>query len=255
MIELPWSLWPSRAVFTPASTSRTGGRSLSNSEQIVRSGSGFWRASLTIPVRREGQTLAYRAWMAMAEGMAGDVRVPCISMHRPRDMNGRMPPASAATGLVIADHAGFAHDEVVTHTAAEAAPAGAAHLRVRHTGTPGIRPGHYFGIGDRLHLVSAAWELDRRRPWWRGGELMFGSEPVTFGAEPLIYGEQEFVVSGDDVQMLQFWPRLREPVTARTPLILGRPYCKMRLASDDAVTLDQGVGIFGEANLEFVEVV
>ena len=252
-LSLPWNLSPSRSIFSPVNTSRSGGASMSGSERVVQSNAGHWACTLEIPVYHEEKILAYRAFMAGVEGRGVDVLVPCMTKYRPRDMNGRMQSMEAAAPLILSELAGFAHTEPETMWTAQAAALGDQVLFIRHPNMPPLRPGHYFGIGDRLHLISAAWSIDYERLTLNGGALTYGGEVITYDAEPITYGA-EAAFEGENLQGIRFWPRLREAVGVGAPLILGRPVCKMRLAADDSGSLDLNLDLYGQASLEFREV-
>ena len=61
-------------------------------------------------------------------------------------------------------------------------------LIVRHPRVVGLRPGHYFGIGDRLYLVARTWQLESVRTSAAGGEMRYGTEQMQYGTDDLIYG-------------------------------------------------------------------
>lgn len=253
-LPLPWNLSQSKAVWHPVNVSRSGGASLNGSEQIIQSNSGHWGCSLEIPVYHEEKILAYRAFIAGMEGRGTEILVPCMSKFRPVDFNGRMFPMENAAPLVLSELAGFGQTETAVMWTAEPAAMGSRQLFIRHPQQPPLRPGHYFGIGDRLHLISAAWSVDQERVSAGGSELTFGSDALTYGAEALLYGDQMATVSGENLQGIRFWPALREATPAGAPLILGRPVCKMRLAADDSGMLDLEHDLYGTASLEFREV-
>lgn len=254
---LPYLLSPSRSVFRPRGTSKSGGRTLSGDEFVVVSDAGFWTASLQLPVHGEDRTLAYRSLIAALNGRAGTVLVPCLDRFRPRDYNGRMPSAEAATGidgLSLLDHGGIGFVEEPTMWVSAAASRRASRLLIRHPHVDSIRPGHYFGLGERLHVVSRQWAISSEYPVDTGA-LFYGAEAILYGLETITYGDPEAAVtfSGENVSAIDIWPPLREAVAAETPLILGRPVCKMRLASDDEGALEMEDWIVGRPAIEFEE--
>lgn len=255
MIGWPHQLSPTRLVFRRMATSRSGGVSISGSQQVTASNAGFWAATWEGPVHREEGTLAYRALYAALEGMAGEVLVPCVTRWRPRDQDGRMVPSSHVGSAIPSLHnlSGFDVEETPVMWVHATAARGASRLAVLHPGVPGVRPGHYFGIGDRLYLVSRTWQVDEEVPVATGGAMLFGADRMTFGGDTLVFGERAAIRVGQNISMIDFWPRLREAVAAATPLILGRPVCRMRLASDDTGALDQEHGIVGRPIVELVE--
>lgn len=253
----PFLLMPSQVTWQHSGASYTGGRNLNGGQQVVRSDAGFWRASWSGPVYGEDRTLAYRAMMAQLEGMAGEIEVPCITSWRPYDKNGRMLSAAAAasvSGRSLFNHAGWALTEPVFMTVRDGALAGVMRLTIRHPEVQGLRPGHYFGIGNRLYIVSRCWQLSYEYAEQVVSELTYGGVALTYGGDQPVAGSGGVVVNGENVEVIEFWPRLREPVTAETPLILGRPVCLMRLSSDDTGALEQSVEGISRPTLEFEEV-
>lgn len=250
-------VWPPNLPFSSqawmkAGPSRTGGRSISGSEQVVRSDAGYWamRARVIVPfsgVRGEERTLAYRGLYAAVDGMAGEILVPCVARWRPYDVHGRMLSAAAAAtfadGGGLMDHSGFGQTEVVYMRAGADAALGATRITVLHTDVPPLRPGHYFGLGDRLYLVARAWANPSVH-----GVIAFGGAPITFGGEPLNFGSVTYS------ETIEFWPKLRAPLAAGEPLILGRPVCRMRMAADETGVFDQINLNSADVSIDFAEV-
>ena len=256
-IELPFQAVPHEIAWRKSGASRTGGPAITGGQQVVRSDAGFWLADMEIMVRGEHRTLAWRAFMASLDGMAGEVLVPLTTAWRPVDGNGRrLGVAGAATmgGGVLADNVGFGQTETPVMWAAADTAAGGTRLRVNHPGVTGLRPGHYFGIGERLYLVSRAWQESVEHADITGGGYTFGTDPYTFDGDPYTFGEAVTVRVGTNVQVLDFWPRLRDPVAAGAPLILGRPVCRMRLASDDTGALSEAWRLARGVSVSFMEV-
>jgi hypothetical protein len=249
----PFALKFQSQAWAKSSSSRTGGAGLTGVQQIVRTDAGFWTAQATLAFsstgRRRGEplSLAYRALYAALDGMAGEVDVPCVTPWRPYDINGRMHNANAAAGFTenmgLFDHSGFGQAEVATVWVDSAAALRATRLVLRHDGE-GLRPGHFFGIGPRLYLVARAWALSSAGV---GGEMDYGAQDMFFGGEQIFFGTE------GEKQAVEFWPPLREAVAADVPLILGRPVCRMRLASDDTGVFEHTPGGVVAPSLEFVE--
>lgn len=264
--QWPFDISPDAIMWRKAMASRTGGRSITGSQQAVVSPSGFWRAELRAPVHGEDKTLAWRGFYASLAGMAGEVLVPMVDRWRPRDVQGRMIGHAGAVGFGVggwpqqghvgALHAfsGFAQEEPEIMFAEGAYGFGRTRMQIAHPGVPALRPGHYFGFGERLYLVSRVVVDDFRRTDAIGGDVTYGGMPIEYGGEEISYGGATTVVSGADLATVDFWPSLREPVAHGTPLILGRPVCRMALASDDTAVLEQDLGILGRPVAEFEEV-
>jgi hypothetical protein len=255
----PWQI-PIAPTFRKSSASASGGRSLTGEEFVVRSDAGFWLASTTAVVRKEAATVAYRALYAALDGAAGQLLVPVYSRFRPKDYNGRQPSAAWATGISgypLLDNGGIGFEETPMMWVAEATTRRSTRMRIRHPHVDSIRPGHYFGIGDRLYLAARQWQVASET-------IMGGADPgPDFGALDIFYGTDEVnygnpapvTIEGENASIIEFWPPLREDAAADVPLILGRPVCKMRLASDDTGVLDAGWSkTASSVAIDFVEV-
>lgn len=246
-------IWPFKLPFaatnfTLVNSRRSGGVSIGGIEQITMSPGARWQCTATLEVTSRGmrgqdRTLAFRSLYA-ALSMGSDILVPVVMPWRPYDEQGRMLAVtreSGPNGWSLHNHTGFgAEPESDANVFWIDAPAGlrATRLRLRHPGVAPLRPGHFIGIGDRLHIISQAWVINYERPgapnnlaFW-GDELFLwldGSE-TTWGA-PMATG-----VAGANILGVDIWPPLRAPVSQGEPLILGRPVCKMRM-------VDVGPGI------------
>lgn len=224
-ISWPALLIPRQASFQIDVPSRSGGLSMTGSEQVTVSNAGRWKARLDIPLARENRVLAMRALLAQLEGRAGTVLVPKWERYGPRDANGKRLAQLATAAYencgLNADLSAFGQDEFEHATLATSASAGATQISVTlAAGIDGPRPGQYFGIGQRLHLCQAVWQEDE-----------------------------------GDALRVQFTPRLREAGTAGDRVILDRPVCLMRLASDDSGNVMLDAGRFGTATFDFVEAI
>jgi hypothetical protein len=217
-IEWPAALVPSAAMFHPDMPSRSGGASLSGSEQVNVSPAGRWRARLEIPVHTETKVLAHRALIAQLSGRAGTVLVPKWEMFGPKDSDGRrLNHRNAAGPGSIFDGSGYGQSDLVYATVTASAAAFSTRVIITLINGEGPRPGQYIGFRQRLHLVQGVWQ------------------------------ETE-----GEATVVQFWPQLREVIPAGEVAILDRPVCLMRLAADNSgeLMLDQ---YQGQATLEFVE--
>lgn len=221
----PAALPPRRVDFSPASQTRSGGQSLSGSEQIIASPAGMWKASVAVAVRGEAANLAVRAFVAQMEGRAGTVLVPKWDKYRPRDLNGRQFSQAAAAGYAGVrgdqfnfDLSGFGQGEIAYALTAEAANLRATVIKVDVLNGDGPRPGHYIGLGSRLYQCQQVWQTDIEGP-------------VT----------------------IQFWPPLRGNVPAGARVIIDRPVVLMRFASDETGEIALSRAGSGSVSFEFVE--
>lgn len=224
-ITWPSAIFPAKALFHPENQSRSGGLSLTGSEQFTVSNAGRWRAKLTMPLLSDQSILSWRSFVSLMEGRAGTVLVPKWDNYGVRDSNGREMSEVQTIGFddggLNFDLSGFSQSDDVLHAQlAIPAAAGATQLSIIVNDGPGPRPGQYIGIGDRLYLVQLAWE----------------------------------VVEGGPIQA-QVWPRLRRSAAMAERVILDRPVCLMRFASDQTGELDLDMGRWGAPGLELVEAI
>jgi hypothetical protein len=223
-IPFPPALWPVRIGFSLENASRSGGASITGAEQVVVSASSRWRASATFNLVGEWRVLSWRAFLASLDGRAGEFEIGPFDRFRPHDVNGRrlsnVPAAKIGDDLLF-DLSALGQTET-TH-ATLAANAALRATRVTLTAAPSWtvpRPGQYFGIGARLYIARAVYRATESDPW-----------------------------------TVDFRPGLRTAATAGDRVILDRPVCTMRLASDDTGALDLEFARYGQATLEMVEAV
>ena len=258
------ALIPGSQVWRKSGASTTGGRTLTGIQQVVRSDAGFWVNETTLDLRQtkgrgEDQVLAYRAMMAQLDGMAGEIDVPCMALWRPYDMNGRMLRANKSIlpgGRTLFNHAGFAKEPDRLMTVYGATARGATRMAIRHPHVQGLRPGHYFGIGHRLYIVARAWQISYEDAVLAAPEVYDGpASPVFDTTSPVVDGATVGSREGENIQVVDFWPRLREAASNGTWLILDRPVCRMRLASDDSGAFSQGLAAVQSVSLAFEEAI
>jgi hypothetical protein len=63
-------------MFSRRNLSRSGGLTISGTEQVVQSSSDFWEAEATIKIRSREQRLAFRAYQAQNWGRTGQWLIP-----------------------------------------------------------------------------------------------------------------------------------------------------------------------------------
>lgn len=256
MLEIPWQTIPMSITWGKSGTSRSGGTALDGSTYAVGSGGGFWTASVEMLVRREEAALAWRAFCAAVDGVSTPFLIPAYSRWRPRDTNGRVVGGHSVGGMSHAAHSelfGFGQEEPDLFRTIGNATLRDTRLTLAHTGAPALRPGHYFGIGERLYLVARAWSVEHSGPVQSGGGLSFGGDDLTFDGETLTFGTDEIRLGGRDVQVVDFWPPLRASAPHDTSLIVGSPVCKVRLAADEAGALSHGSSLQRTVGFDVVE--
>lgn len=227
----PWPvhLWPSKCDFMPEHQTRSGGASISGAEQIIASPATRLRARMTLPAMNERTILSWRALVAGMSGRAGTVLVPTWNVFAARDANGRRFNTHDAVRWggdigqegVSFDLSGWGQDDTPVYaTLADDVAINATEITVNYAeGIDGLRPGQYFGIGQRLYIVTQTWQ------------------------------ENE----GDPVH-IRFTPWLRAAASGGDTVIIDRPVCLMRFAQDQTGDLDLDLGRWGSGGLEFIEV-
>lgn len=227
----PASVFPRSSMFMLENQSRSGGAGILGNEQVTVAPSARWRARVSMPIVTENAVLSWRAFVAGMAGRAGTVLVPKFDQYGARDANGKRfsdlasAPWGGTDGQFEDGGLGFEltgwgqDDAPVYATLAASAAVNATQISVTYaTGIDGVRPGQYFGIGQRLYLCTQTW--------------------------------QEY--EGDPVQ-IRFTPWLRAGASAGATVIIDRPVCLMRFAGDQTGELELDFGRWGSGQLEFVE--
>lgn len=223
----PAGIFPKAGMFHPDSASRSGGQSISGSEQVL-SGQPRWRASFSGPVVTEESVLSWRQFVADMCGRAGTVLVPRWEAYGPVDVNGRrlseVEAAAYESGQLVGglnfDLSGFGQEDQTHATLAADASINATQISIDLNDVEGPRPGQYFGIGQRLHLATHVWQVKEGGP-----------------------------------TQVRFSPWLRAQAAAGTRVILDRPVCLMRFAQDQTGELELDMGLWGQGTIDFVEAV
>lgn len=225
------AIFPRAAMFMPENQSRSGGPSISGAEQIVVSPTARWRARLSAPIVTENSVLSWRAFIAGMGGKAGTVLVPKFEHYGPRDANGKRlnelasAPYGGVEGLfdeggLNFDLSGWQQDDSTVYATLNAdAAINSTEIVVDFAeGIDGIRPGQYFGIGNRLYLAHSVWQEDVGGP-----------------------------------THIRFTPWLRAAASAGDTVIIDKPVCLMRFAQDVTGELELDFGRWGSGALDLVE--
>ena len=230
-------VWPS--VLVPSSetwnpnkgASRSGGRSLTNQEQVVEGPSGYATASLTIACNTPAKVLAMRSALALGRSQTWLIgpfevsRAPWfvdpltggkITTCR-GDKDAALDPAWDANSDTSAD---------LDFRTSGAALMNATALTIQRNRGGLLSPGMLFSISGRLHIITTLTTPD---PTVDGGLAAAG----TIG--------------------IQFRPWLRGDIAANTPIEFGWPRGTMRLASDDTGAMELQLSRFGTVTVDFVE--
>jgi hypothetical protein len=220
-VTWPALLIPTNVEFSPENSTRSGGVSAMGNEQITINPAARWRATMDISIRGEEKVLSWRR--LRAHGRATTFLVPVFDRYRQRNQNGRkfalLGTASTGGDALNFDLSGWGQDDTVVYaTLAEPAAINATQIAVNYApGIDGLRPGHRFSIGNRMHEVTDTWQVD------------------------------------DGPTQIRFAPWLREAASAGAEINIERPVCLMRLANDnsgDAVLTNRRSGLI---TLEFTE--
>jgi hypothetical protein len=222
MAVLPW---PPGLNFTSwnigrVMPSRSGGVSLSGLSQDVVSDAGYWRMSVAFDMITRDRHLIARAFDARMNGQAGRVLMPFNDCRFAPAADYAPLPATSGLWSGGADWSDGSRWHVLVHVAGTAAAAArrATSIAVTMAGSPRIRSGQYFGIGERAYQITDV-----------------------AGTMPNL--------------TLQFWPPLREAVTAGTEVAFDhRVVCKMKFANAEGLDLGQTLATpIGRVTAEFVE--
>lgn len=217
-VTFPHQLIAQGARFALIGQTRIAQESISGASTVIASLAARWSASVTFVIRDEAGHLAFRAFMAGLEGMLGTTDVPAFARYRPLDQNGRAVTRCTVASLAEAqtmEHFGFENAEIEGAQLAADAALRATDLQVTESATTGIRPGHRFSIGDRLHEVQLAWTDGARR--------------------------------------LRVQPPLRAAALSGAQLNLFAPICRMRRADDADPSYDDRMTRQQSITLSFVE--
>ena len=196
-------------------------RSINGAETVVPTMGGRWEVECSFVIHGEAAQLEWQAFLAQMEGRVGTTLVPIRTRFRPNDRDGHGVPFCQIAGLAGAqtwEHFGFANAPVATMTLVDPAPLRATTIRVAAANTTGIRPGQFFSLGERLYRVQHHWQTD------------------------------------DGVTNLMIQPPLRQAFN-NAVLILDRPVCRMRFASETEGQFDQLLDRLPSVTCTFVEAV
>lgn len=226
MADRVWNsiLVPSAEQWGLRNTARSGGQSFAGNEQVVESPAARVAASLTIPCNTPAKVLAMRAALALGRAQVWIVGPVEVS----RAPWGIDPLVGGAITYAQQDaSAAPPYDRAIDVVLRDAAPLNATTLVITRRAGGFLLPGQYLSIGNRLHTI-----VDLASP-----------NPIN----PLT----EMPVPGDLAVVVRPWTRAA--YGAGAPIELGRPVCRMRLASDDTGALQLQLSRLGTVTLDLVE--
>lgn len=185
---------------------------------IISGDAGFWRATYgRVIVTTPDRVKTWNAIRAILRGRLTPILVPyCGRLYQPIVSEYSHTVVPHSDGSTFGDGTGYLGDGTKVTLAADLALR-AITCTVNVIAADTIQPGHVFSLGERLYEVNAVIDL-----------------------------------TGNQKQ-ISFMPPAREAVTADTELNFTRPVCRMRLATDDAMTIDLDVNRRGFPSVDFVE--
>lgn len=175
-------------------------RSISGVRSTVPSLSARWTLNGQFVFHGEAATLQWDAFIGQMKGRTATTLVPIYQRYLPRDRDGKTLSSQNVARLAGAqtwEGFGFENEQITRIKTASAASLRATTLDLTLLDTTGLRPGHFFSIGERLHKV-----LTHSQP-----------TPAT--------------------HRITFYPPLREAAASGTHVEIETPVCKMRFVDDD----------------------
>ena len=197
---------------------RSGGETINGREQVVSSGLGRWRSTVTFPLYSPATIRAMRAWLALMDGRSNMSIIgpcDCTNANQITPLIGGIPYSD---DTLHSDGAGFQQGGTPAAVSV-AASAGAVQVQIdlASTALP-VLAGTFIGLGGYLYVV------------------------VGVTAAP---GEEA---------LLDIRPRLRTALAVDDPVEWCHARAPMRLLSDDSGSFELQLARFGEATLDLVEV-
>ena len=194
----------------------SGSSSLGGASQIAASDAGIWVIEAgEFPVATAERIKLWRALEGLLCGRTNAMLFPIFEFER--------RPNPTGTALVgFGDGASFGDDTFFSQPAYDAMVSENAALRATQikieTGTgDDIEPGHFFSIGERLYSVASIVDYDSPIP------------------------------------TLTIWPPLREAVEAGMSVDFNKPVCKVKLASDEEMSLTLDITQAGFPSIRLIE--
>lgn len=218
LIPFPSILVPTVQRWWLDARTRSGGETVSGREQVVSSGLGRWKASLSFPLINREMILAFRAWITQMDGRANRTMIgPCDC-----SIGNRFGPAFGgiphSDQTMFGDGAGYAQGSVPAEAVAVAA-AGTYEVRIYNGSTElPILVGSYIGLAGFFYVIVSA------------------------------------TPQADNETVLGILPKLRAPVPIGSPIDWCHARAPMRLATDESGAFDLNLSRYGNPTLDLVEV-
>jgi hypothetical protein len=206
---------------------RSAGRSVTGTEVVSASGSGYLRYSITTMMWGVEKTLAWRALWARAQGRLNIVRVPIwdrsLDLVTTSGLSASRDAAEAGNGLPFSSGVFFSSGigwkmSFGLATLAESAALGATSLSVTFPAGMVPQPGQFLCVGrSRLYTIA------------------------------------DVVLQSGTTYNLKLNLRLRNAVTAGSQISFDELYCLMRLSDESMLKVARDPNLAMRPMLEFVE--
>jgi hypothetical protein len=214
---------------TRRNLSRSGGLTISGTEQVVQSSSDFWAINATVRIHRREHILAYRALQAQSFGRATEWLIP-VPISAGIFVQTRIITNSATEASFSSEFSPEFPEEdiiqIITRIPYPHVTGRMTATALRSSGTISFTmdnpawvpiPGIYFSIGSRLYMMATV-----------------SNSGTTFTAT--------------------FVPKLRATAITGATIEFSQPKCLMRLAQDNIGQMNLDMLKFADVSLNFVEV-
>lgn len=198
---------------------RSGGETIDGREQVISSGLGRWRATVTIPLFERPRILAYRSWLIRMDGRSNLTNIgpcDCANGNVIRPLIGGIP--YSPDEAFHTDGAGFSQGgNPASVTTIAAIGSTTVQIDLGGTASPPVA-GSFVGLGGYLYVVTS------------------------------------IIVLPGELATITVLPKLRTALAVDDPVEWCHARCPMRFLSDDTGQFELTLGRFGTATLELVEV-
>ena len=141
----------------PGNQIREVQKSIVGTESVVPTFATKWDFSGRISVLEENERLEWLAFVSDMQGGLGVTDLPVYAEYRPLDALGRELPRKGLPDIDVFEHWSFETSTQEFVTLAADVVAGQTEVSLTLADCQGMRPGHYFSIGSRLHIVTKSW--------------------------------------------------------------------------------------------------
>jgi len=197
---------------------KSGGETIDGREQVISSGLGRWRATVTIPLFERPRILAYRSWLIRMDGRSNLTSIG---------------PCDCANGNTIAPLiGGIPYSDGAFHT----------------DGAGFSQGGNPAFVIDPVAVGSTSIHIDL------GGTTLVPVTGSFVGLGGYLYVVTGFTVLPGEEGLITVLPKLRTALGENDPVEWCHARAPMRLLTDDTGQFELTLGRFGTATIELVEV-